>query len=204
MATQIELKEVNIDLIDEYNKRFQDDNRYFLADKAIIKLINQFPTNSNIEDILLKVVTINELYSTNVYATFEIAKHILKLNIDNDIKNGNLELVNKIAKLKLKDKEKTFYSFASKYCNWHNSKNFPIYDSFVDRLLSAYQKQDTFLELPEDSSSMNFFKLALKNYEFFKETIDSFIKYYELGDVNYKKIDKFLWMYGKELFGKNN
>jgi len=50
------------ELVDEYIDKFNNDERYFLADNAIIKLFEKFPENKKIEDILLKISVINDLY----------------------------------------------------------------------------------------------------------------------------------------------
>jgi hypothetical protein len=70
------------ELVDEYIDKFNKDERYYLADKAIINLFQKFPENKNLEDILLKISVINDLYSTNIFGTFIMARHIQQLNID--------------------------------------------------------------------------------------------------------------------------
>ena len=94
--------------VNKYNQKFENDERYFLADQAIIKLFKNFSENKDIKDILLKISVINDLYSTNIFATFEMAKHILKLNVDIAIKNGEPEIVNKIAQITISGKKKNF------------------------------------------------------------------------------------------------
>lgn len=130
-------------VISEYVKAFGDDERYYPADKAIDKLIASFPQNSKIEDVLLKVTVINRLYSTEVYDINKMARHILSKNIDSELKLGNLSIVNLIASghgiISSKNKKEVrCYSFANKYCNWHRKDVYPIYDSFVDKILCAY------------------------------------------------------------------
>lgn len=186
----------SVELIDKYLKEFNSDERYFTADQAIIKLFEAFPENKLFEDILLKISVINDLYSTNIYGTFKMAKHIQQLNIDDDLRHGNPEVVNYIAtghdiRRKKSNKEIKFYSFATKYCNWHNKDQYAIYDSFVERILLAYKRQDNF---------SSFKKADLRNFEMFKIIIDDFIGYYDLNQHNLKEIDKFLWIYGKKLF----
>lgn len=182
-------------LIKKYILKFRNEERYYRADQAITNLFNSFPENNNLEDILLKVSVINDMYSTQIYATFLISKHILKLNIDDDLKNGNPELVNKIAsghgiKSSRYKKEINFYSFATKYCNWHNQEKYAIYDQFAEKTLVAYKRQYHFSE---------FKSIELKNFKVFRDTILEFIKFFQLTNYNLKEVDKFLWIYGKEL-----
>jgi len=188
----IKLKNVSDGLVEEYLDKFEKDKRYFIADEAIIKLFKSFPENKKIEDILLKISVINDLYSTNIFATFIMAEHIKNLNIDRCLNNGDEDIVNKIARLNISGKDKNFYSFATKYCNWHNREKFPIYDSFVGRMLIKYKEKDGFSD---------FKKEELRTYRNFKKVINDFRNFYKLDSFNFKEIDKFLWMYGKELFG---
>jgi len=183
-------------LLDEYIDKFNNDERYYLADQAIINLFTKFPENKKLEDILLKISVINDLYSTNIFGTFKMARHIQQLDIDTDLQQGNPDIVNKISTGHGIPKPKgngdrNFYSFATKYCNWHYQDVYPIYDSFVDKILIAYRDRDNF---------SNFEDRELKKYSRFKEIIADFKKYYSLTQHNLKQIDKFLWIYGKNIF----
>lgn len=183
-------------LIEIYIERFNNDERYYPADQAITNLFNAFPNNIKLEDILLKISVLNDLYSTNILGTFAMAKHIQQLNIDDALEKGDPYIVNKIAighniRLSKTNKELNFYSFATKYCNWHNLEHYAIYDSFVDKILVAYKRVDNFSK---------FVKAELKDFPTFKKVIQDFIGFYGLDGHNLKEIDKFLWMYGKEMF----
>ena len=183
-------------LIDTYIKKFNNDDRYYPADQAITKLFDAFPKNEYLEDILLKISVLNDLYSTNILGTFAMAKHIQKLGIDNALNIGDPHIVNKIAvghgiKSSKTKKELNFYSFATKYCNWHNLEQYAIFDSFVEKILLAYKKQDKFT---------NFTKAGLRDFPTFKRVVQDFMCFYDLNGHNLKEIDKFLWIYGKELF----
>lgn len=194
-----ELETPTIVLVEKYINKFNNDKRYNHADKAITKLFTAFPNNKKLEDVLLKTSVINDLYSTNIFAIFKIAEHIQKLDIDQQLKDGDPKLVNQIATghgilSKKSNKELNFYSFATKYCNWHNQENYAIYDSFVEKVLRAYQKQDKF----------STFKLIdLRDFNKFKAILNDFSNHYNLKSSKLKEIDKFLWIYGKEYFPTN-
>ena len=164
------------EIIGRYVDKFNNDERYSLADKIIRRLINTFPSNKKLSDILVKVSIINDLYSTNIFATFRLYKHISKSNSGNLIKRGSPLAVNKIAyghniNSKKNNKEIYFYSFATKYCNWHNQKSYPIYDSYVEKILIAYKKLDKFSK---------FKKSDLRDYEKFKKVILDFYLLYTI------------------------
>lgn len=180
-------------MVKEYNKKFENDEGFYWADQAIIKLVETFRENNDIINILLKVSVINDLYNTNIFDTFEMAKHIHSLHIDSALEKGESEIVNKIAKVKMSNKEKNFYSFATKYCNWHNRSKYPIYDSFVDKILRAYRDQTNFFD---------FNNADLRDYTKFLEIIEKFRIFFNLDDFDFKEIDKFLWRYSREVFKK--
>ena len=196
MKTEITLDAPTNELLDKYIDQFNNDERYSLADQAIINLFASFPENKKIEDIILKTSVVNDLYSTNILGIFKMAKHIQQLQIDQDLKKGSPSVVSKIAtghgiKTKKNNKELNFYSFATKYCNWHNTDSYAIYDSFVEKILLAYKRKDNFYEFKQSD---------LKDFEKFKLIIQNFVDYYSLGKHGLKRIDKFLWIYGKENF----
>jgi len=196
---QKELLPPNNALIASYAEKFKADERYYPADLALTKLIARFPSNEDLEDILLKVTSINRLYSTSVYDVNKMARHILSLRLDERLAKGDLLLIEAIARgheirSKKNYSEVYFYSFATKYCNWHNQKAYPIYDSFVEKLLCAYQKKDRFSDFTKDE---------LRNYVAFNRVVGDFIKKYSLTECsNMKYLDKFLWKYGQEFFPK--
>ncbi len=181
------------DMVKEYNKKFESDKTCYLADQAIIKLVEKFKENKDITNILLKVSVINDLYNTNIFDTCEMAKHIHSLHIDSALEKGDSEIVDKIAKVKLSHKEKNFYSFATKYCNWHNRSKYPIYDGFVDKILRAYRDQTNFFD---------FNNTDLRDYAKFLEILENFRRFFNLDDFDFKEIDKFLWRYSREVFKK--
>jgi hypothetical protein len=92
-------------------------------------------------------------------------------------------------KNKPSSKELNLYSFATKYCNWHNKESYALYDSFVAKILLAYQRQDRFSVFKQSD---------LKDFIKFLKIIYDFINFYGLARYNLKEIDKFLWIYGKE------
>jgi len=143
---------------------------------------------------MLKVSVLNDFYSTNIFDTYTVAKHILSHDIDIHLHNRNYEIVNIIAATTINGKAKNFYSFASKYCSHHNPETFPIYDSFVDKMLQHYRRSDQFCCFEQGD---------LKNYSMFIEIIRKFKGFYELEEFSLRQIDIFLWLAGKEFFPKS-
>lgn len=185
-------KEEILKYLNKWNKL----GNYKTQEEALDKLFFYTYTKNNIiEDILVKVATLNDFYSTNIYNTFSVAKNILNLNIDERLDICDISLVNDIAKVKMDDgKIKNFYSFATKYCSHHKPLDYPIYDSYVEKVLKYFRDQDKFYKFKNSD---------LKDYEKFKEILIEFKKYYKLDEFTLKDIDKYLWLFGKENFPKN-
>lgn len=189
-------------LVDKYVEKSKKEKQFYMTDGAISNLMQKFPENKIFEDILLKVTVINSLYSTNIFGIMKVAEHILELNLDSSLFKGEPDVVHQIAQGHGISKPKgngdrNFYSFASKYCSWHNPDKYPIYDSYVSSILNEYRKgyQDFQFE-PEE----------LKNYTKFKQIVENFKSHFSLRHP-VKEIDKFLWLYGQEhslLIGKDS
>ena len=145
--------------------------------------------------MLIKVCSLNDFYSTNIYSPFSVAKHIVNLNIDQKLHDNDLSLVNELALVEIKKGHtRNFYSFATKYCSHHRPDIFPIYDQYVGRLLMKFKRDDKFAI---------FVKPELKNYSRFNEILMEFRDFYSLEEFCLKDIDKYLWQAGKEYFSKN-
>ncbi|MCD7892375.1 MAG: hypothetical protein LUG60_01615 [Erysipelotrichaceae bacterium] len=181
--------------VDKYLKKWNTMENYVLQENSLDKLFFQtYPNNTDINDILIKASSLNDFYSTNIFSIFNVAKHILNLDIDKRLKNGDTSLVNDIAKVTISGVDKNFYSFATKYCSHHNPLEYPIYDNYVDKVLNYFKNRDKFDD---------FTKNDLKDYIHFKNVLLSFRKYYGLEEYNLKEIDKYLWQLGRDYFPKN-
>ena len=184
------LKRPTKELIEEYVLMFKRRNEK--SENAIRMLCEKFPNNQNFEGVLLKSIVINVLYSTQILAIKAVAEQIVALDIDADIQRGMPDVVDRIARVTINGKQRNNYSFATKYCNFHNTDAYPIYDSYVVKILTAYKKQDAFGEFREPE---------LKDYSRFKQVLDQYKHFYGLREISLKKLDIFLWGYGKEIFG---
>lgn len=186
------LPDPSIDQVEYYLKEWDDLEDYRLQEDALNKLFLELcPNNTNPSDVLLKVATLNDFYSTHIFKVFPVAKHIVALDIDRRLEAGDVTLVGDIQKVIINGIEKNFYSFATKYCSHHNPLDYPIYDSYVAKVLRYYGKRDGFAEFTDSD---------LKDFEHFKNILIAFRSYYGLKDYNLKEIDKYVWQLGKEYF----
>jgi len=180
-----------IAMVYQYNDLFDQDERYGTADVALAKLYDIFPKNNQLDDVFLKVVTLDAFYNTNVMYPLEVSKHILNIKPDAEMEAGSVKIVEDLAEVNMGTKTIRFYSFATKFCSWHNFDAYPIYDNFVEKTLWGYQSKDKYSD---------FMRKELKQYARFKEIVNDFRNNYGLGDFSYKQIDKFLWYYGKIVY----
>ncbi len=185
----------NSALVKKYLADWDKLENYVLQESSLKKLFTvTYPVNNDMDEVLIKVCSLNDFYSTNIFSPFSIAKHIVSLDIDKRLENNDLYLVNDIAKVNINGKKEfNFYSFATKYCSHHKPIDYPIYDSYVEKLLLALKKQDNFSD---------FHKSDLKNYAKYKSILIQFQKFYGIKSYNLKEIDKYLWQAGKEYFKK--
>lgn len=180
--------------VKKYLQKWDSLDNYVLQESSLDKLfLKTYPNNTDINDILIKASSLNDFYSTNIFSIFSVAKHILELNIDERLKAGDETLVNDIAKIIINNKNKNFYSFASKYCSHHYPTEYPIYDNNVEKVLLYFKKRDKFDD---------FTKEDLKNYKTFKKILITFKNFYKIDEYDLKEIDKYIWQLGKEYFPK--
>lgn len=178
----------------KYLEKWDTLNDYVNQERALDKLFLELCNdNKSIENILIKCSALNDFYSTNIFKVHNVAQHYLNKNIDERLSNGDLTLVSDLAHIVINGKTFNFYSFASKYCSHHRPDIYPIYDSYVHKLLIYLKKRDKFCQFKESD---------LKDYLQYTNIILAFRKHYGLEHFSVKEIDKYLWQLGKEAFNK--
>ncbi len=183
--------------VKRYLEKWETLENYKAQEKALNKLFWEVcPENKSLDDVLLKVATLNTFYSTNIYNVFAVARHIVNLNIDERLRQGDDSLVTDISSghgviNKRGGKEIHFFSFATKYCSHHRPEVYPIYDSYVEDFLIYLRDVDGFTA---------FYRDALRDITVFKQTLMELRQFYELESFSLKEIDQYLWQYGKEKF----
>ncbi len=185
----------NNEQVNLYLNNWNQLENYTAQEKALNKLFwDLYKYNNDIDDVLAKVAILNDFYSTNIFDTYTVAKHIVDLDIDERLSQGDLTLVKDIACVEIKSKSKYLYSFATKYCSHHYEEKYPIFDSYVRKVLVYFRNKDSFACFKEKE---------LKNYQMFYEVLNEFKKFYNLKNFSLKEIDKYLWLLGKEYLPNN-
>jgi hypothetical protein len=191
MATPILPLPPTADDVIRAEKKFDQENGP--VEWVLTQLFKKFPENTDFGEVVVKTKVLTALYGLQILAVIAVAEHITDLGIDPDLKAGKAEIVDQIAKVQLKGgKIRHFFSFASKYCSWHNPTEYPIYDSNVEACLWYYRKQDNFDEFPRYGY----------RYPEFKRRVNAFRDFYGLTSFTYKQIDKLLWSLGDTLLSR--
>jgi hypothetical protein len=176
------------ELVQEAIDKFDRDNS--VIEEALNELFGQYPGNANLPQVLLKVVSLNRLYSTQIFAVMDVARHIHEnaTEIDSGLSAGSPLVVQTIGRVTigLTGKLRYNFSFATKYCSWHNRTAYPIWDSRVDKYLWRLQKQDNFAPFFTRNAH-------LWDYPKFVEVMCAFREFYALDSFTFKDTDKFLW-----------
>jgi hypothetical protein len=178
-------------------KKACDNSNPDMTDLALFKLFKQYPENTDLSEVLLKVVTLNFLYSTRIRVkslysptVYDVAQHIVDRKIDESLRLGDEGLVEKITNIGVADKIHYYYVFATKYCSFHRPESYPIFDSRVKEYL---------WQLRNKGGLRRFQQQVLWNYAEFKKIINELRDQYGLRDCPYKQIDAFLFLEGKKL-----
>lgn len=192
-TSAISILRPSCDEVDRYLHRWNTTPDYFQPEAVLKKLFTEtYPQNKVIDDISLKTAALNTVYNTYIYSVYPVAQHILSLDIDERLRAGDETLVNELMRVFYNSGGKVdHYSFATKYCSFHNPDAFPIYDSYVGKILQHYRDLERF----------SLFKNSeLKNYPKFKQILSDFCRHFGLEKYTTKELDQYLWQFGKEYF----
>jgi len=181
--------------VEHYLKEWTTLKKYVLQENALTKLFNNMcPKNDSMDDILIKVSTLNDFYSTNIKSPVTVAEHIVGIDTDEKLDNCDEKLVDDIAEVVYENgRTIKHYSFASKYCSHHKPDDYPIYDSNVGSVLKHFRDTDQFSDFSDKK---------LKEYASFKKIIFEFKEFYRLEKYSVKEIDRYLWQLGRNNFSK--
>ena len=160
-----DLHEVHNDVLSNY--------KYGKEYRLIEDVLKKYPNNKTIEDVACKIAVIDFTNSTNLRQNkinlYTLAKIITNIDFDAKVAKGDVSLVSDIiSKCPVK-----LYSFASKYCCYHNTflynrDDYSIYDSVVEKHLPEYATE----KLPASKWRKNF------NYETFNQYIGDLLDEY--------------------------
>lgn len=203
-------KEGNLDeMCDSFEsimKEWKEDELRIL-EETIKKLCTvKCKSQTDMTDVLAKVIVINQIYSAGVknIDTYWLAKLItdngekLEECIYSKKLDNRITAVSIIANSKKSSNERIsqmndYYSFATKYCSFHNPDGFPIYDSYMCDIIKnnwdILFEEKILKKKGEIKSYEKFCKAMGRLKEIFSEKLGK--------NITTKEFDQFLWLYLK-------
>ena len=184
MGLQQPLTEIQIDAAARLYELLES---WKTTDSALNELADHFP-GTDLESCLVKTVTINSLYSTQVWAVWRMAVHVQEILNREDTSTAGSELIESLAALRKVDGsgvERRFRSFASKFAHFFiDSDRFPILDSLAEKMIAYHlgrvrAKNDAY---PYVAFHENFFTLK---------------KAANIADRPNCDLDRYLWLAGQ-------
>ena len=150
------------------------------AFQVVKSVFDVYPSHTDLDDVLLKVAVLNDLYRTFLRAPFSMANHICQIHdFEKRIEEGDPQLVMEIAQwTHPASTSEQVYIFATKYCFFANMKKYFIYDERV-----AHQLQ---LILGVEPT-------GLKDYAFFSSCMERVLLQSNF-PMTHAELDMYLWM----------
>lgn len=170
---------------------------YAAQEWVVTETFKHFPNNTDYYEVLLKVTLLNKLYSTSIRDVKSVARNIVKKHIDADLAKGKPEVVHKIAQVLHGDSPINHFSFATKYCSFHQPERYPIYDKEVYAVLDGLRKEFTDQPFSKKDIQDKDWNEKKKDcgYNLYRKVYDSFMAHYgkAFRGMNYKDVDQYLW-----------
>ena len=207
------LEELTVANIEAKSKLVSETNNYGKEGDIIRSVISKYPYNNDLNIVAMKIALIDVTNSTHLslhksnISLNDLAMIIIEIeNIDNRIAHGDPEIVKIISNNTKNKYNVNLFSFASKYCTYHNRHkynrdDYSIYDSVVQKYLPYYAndiKENTIKKWKESF-----------NYAAFNDCIGNVLETNgitaEACPKRRKEFDHFLWFTNKDIDkGKKN
>src|SRR5688572_18512396 len=99
----------SVELTEFYLRKWQTLEKYKFQEDSLGLLFQKYcPQNTDIVHVLLKVSALNDFYSTNIFDTHAVARHIVGVGVDQRIAAGDRSLVNQLATVVVGGKPRNF------------------------------------------------------------------------------------------------
>jgi hypothetical protein len=157
--------------------------KWAATDRAFERLGQHFGWDR--ESCILKAATINDLYSTRVYAIWRMAEHLMNVMVDPP--DDPAALVEKIASLPEDDGTvlRKHWSFASKIGHFFvNGDLYPIYDSFCRDMILYHLGRNSY-----STDTGNPYRAFIMNLDRLREVSGL--------SVTLRDLDRYLWLTGQ-------
>ena len=178
-------------ILKKYLDIFGGQEMCFINDTRNLELFQKNPLNTITDDIRTKVSALkDDPELKQLPGVDDMVDHILKLNIDSRLKQGDLSVVEDIANITVNGKPNHFLHFGSVYCNLHRPDVFPIYS---EQHFDFYRKYIQVFNLKMNPDQLN-------TYATFSAALNDLVMRLGLkGKMNYLHLRKFGWLYADHI-----
>lgn len=197
---------LNEKLLIATDNEVKNDEKYGKEQVLIDTFFKKYPKNTDPLIVAAKVALIDTTNSTNLarykskISLCEVADIIVGIkDFDKRLAKGDIELVEEIAKKTKKDHDINLFSFASKYCCYHNvhvynRDDYSIFDNVVKEHLKDYNTEKrTVSAYKVDKWRENM------NYKEFNEYIGNLLDDNKITiSTRRRAFDHFLWYSNKD------
>ena len=177
-------------IIKDYFDKFRGQEGYFVEDNRALHYFQINPTNTELQDVLLKVREIRDEDLIGQEAEDAMVAHIVSLNIDANLQSKDHQIVMDIASLEFRGQPRFYYAFATRYCCYHHPEIYPIYDLLIEQFLRLHYKRINGTAIEDQQ---------LLEYTAFKILMEEYLNASHLPLSNYWELDKFIWTYGQQI-----
>ena len=177
------------------SRAFERVDDYPLADRALRPLFTAHRPNTDHASVLAKTVALNGLYRAGVLDIYRMAAHIHRngRQLDHLLAAGDPRAVALVRWghriKKRRGSEFGFYSFATKYCHWHQPDQYPMYDSYVVVALKTVLRSLDQRDLLRGAD--------LRDFSTFRRMVAAAKQGVGWKRHGYKGFDQALWIMGK-------
>jgi len=203
------MKKIDTKTILKTDKEVQEHPSYGAEETLISTLFRQFPENTDATIVAAKVAIIDTTNNTNIsmyksrLSLCDVAKTIVDIeDFDKRVESGDVNLVEEIARTSKDKYGVNLFSFASKYCCYHNvhvyeKDDYSIFDNIVKKNLPDYCNENLKITANKIESWRNKF-----DYTSFNTLIGKILDANRITIPNRRRaFDHFLW-YNNRTFGK--
>jgi hypothetical protein len=202
-------EKIDIHTILKAEKDVQMDSSYGAEDRLTSTFFNRFPANTDETIVAAKVAIIDTTNNTNIsmyksrLSLCDVAKIIVDIeDFDKRVESGDVNLVEEIARTSKETYGVNLFSFASKYCCYHNvhvyeKDDYSIFDNIVKKNLPDYCDENLKITMNKIESWRNKF-----DYTSFNTLIGKILDANKITIPNRRRaFDHFLW-YSNRTIGK--
>jgi len=168
----------------------------------IERCLKRFPNNTDYEVVAMKIGLLDITNSTNIsrykrkISVNNIVEILLNIKyIDERIEQGDISLISEISKISKEKYDLNLFSFASKYCTYHNlfvygKDSFSIFDSVLMENIPNYTSECS-------SHKINLWRDSF-DYESYWNVITNILKANRIKcEKARRKFDNLVWYYNR-------